>query len=354
MNSIILEGFRQIVADEELCDTYSTSNLLSALNKNGVTLINDMSVSVTSVCRGSQTVNSVERTGLIFTTSSSVMLYCTLPDLKDSAVQMGFRLTLSDGKKYSSTPSHIGVNGYSFTTPYPDEAASYYYEIFVARDEKGYVQVSLYCNRSLAGNASFYASDSQTGNIQVRIGSGTSVFASGVSGTFMLGDMYCLPVAYGNDHASSPTLLGSIEVRCSAVSQFSGSHAQNSLNKEIVIGLNTSDSSTGYLLLSPSQDAAKVTFENVDNSKGSLIAVQAAVTLQEAASPNNLLAWSVGCGSSEGDVISETEAVSDTASWTTVTQGFMTTPGNTTAFETGSLVFTSNLYNREKTDQEVS
>ncbi|MDO2630093.1 hypothetical protein Q2U95_25790, partial [Escherichia coli] len=114
--------------NEGLCENYYSTNIISALNENGVTLINDMSGSVTSVCRGTQAVNTVERTGLIFTTPSYVTLYSTLPDLKASAVQLGFRLTLSAGKKYSSSPSHIRINGYSFTTPYPDEAASYYYE----------------------------------------------------------------------------------------------------------------------------------------------------------------------------------------------------------------------------------
>nr|WP_240726681.1 hypothetical protein [Escherichia coli] len=75
MNSIILEGFRQIAEGKELCDTYNTSNLLSALNKNGVTLFSNAGFSATSVRRGSQTVNSVERTGLIFETSSVVRLY---------------------------------------------------------------------------------------------------------------------------------------------------------------------------------------------------------------------------------------------------------------------------------------
>ncbi len=106
MNIIKLESFRQIPANEGLCENYYSTNIISALNENGVTLINDMSGSVTSVCRGTQAVNTVERTGLIFTTPSYVTLYSTLPDLKASAVQLGFRLTLSAGKKYSSSPSH--------------------------------------------------------------------------------------------------------------------------------------------------------------------------------------------------------------------------------------------------------
>lgn len=245
MNIIKLESFRQIPANEGLCENYYSTNIISALNENGVTLINDMSGSVTSVCRGTQAVNTVERTGLIFTTPSYVTLYSTLPDLKASAVQLGFRLTLSAGKKYSSSPSHIRINGYSFTTPYPDEAASYYYEIFATRNENGYVSASLYCNRSLVGNTSFYVPDDRTDKIQVSIGGGNNIFSSGASGTLMLGDMYCGTVTYGRNNSAEPALLGSIEVRYSPVTAFTGGSAKNSLNKDIVTGLNTSDSEAG-------------------------------------------------------------------------------------------------------------
>ncbi|MGK3355181.1 hypothetical protein ACSLNS_24840, partial [Escherichia coli] len=42
--------------------------------------------------------------------------------------------------------------------------------------------------------------------------------------------------------------LGSIEVRYSPVTAFTGGSAKNSLNKDIVTGLNTSDSEAGYLI----------------------------------------------------------------------------------------------------------
>ena len=352
MNIIKLESFRQIPANEELCESYNSTNIISALNKNGVTLINDMSGSVKSGRRGSQTVNTVERTGLIFTTASNVTLYCSLPDLTTSAVQLGFRLTLGEGKKYSSTPSHIRINGYSFTTPYPDEAASYYYEVFVARNEKGYVSASLYCNRSLVGNASFYVSDGQTDKIQVSIGSGNNIFSSGVTGTLMLGDMYCGTIAYGENNSAEPALLGSIEVRYSPVTAFTGGSAKNSLDKDIVTGLNTADSEAGYLMLSPSLSAAQVTFDAVDNSNGDVVAVMAAVTYRSADAPNNSLAWKVKNGNHEGATITESGVQSDTNSWTTVSQSFMAEPGAETPFTKGELTFTAELFNQARSATE--
>ncbi|ELD0485524.1 hypothetical protein QUQ58_002044 [Escherichia coli] len=345
MNIIKLESFRQIPANKELCKSYGTGDICSVLNKNGVTLINDLSGSVTSVCRGTQAVNTVERTGLIFTTSSYVTLNCTLPDLKASAVQLGFRLTLSEGKKYSSSPSHIRINGYSFTTPYPDEAASYYYEIFATRNESGYVSASLYCNRSLIGRASFYVADGQTDKIHVNIGSGNNIFSSDTSGTLMLGDLYCGTVAYDKNNNAEPALLGSIEVRYSPVTAFTGGSGKNSLDKDIVTGLNTSDSDAGYLMLSPSQDAAQVTFGAVDNSNGDVIAVMASVTYRGADAPNNSLAWKVKNGSHAGEKITENGVHSDTNSWTTVSQSFMAQPGGDTPFTKSELTFMTELYN---------
>ncbi|MEY9086419.1 hypothetical protein [Escherichia coli] len=352
MNIIKLESFRQIPANEGLCENYYSTNIISALNENGVTLINDMSGSVTSVCRGTQAVNTVERTGLIFTTPSYVTLYSTLPDLKSSAVQLGFRLTLSAGKKYSSSPSHIRINGYSFTTPYPDEAASYYYEIFATRNENGYVSASLYCNRSLVGNTSFYVPDDRTDKIQVSIGGGNNIFSSGASGTLMLGDMYCGTVTYGRNNSAEPALLGSIEVRYSPVTAFTGGSAKNSLNKDIVTGLNTSDSEAGYLMLSPSLNAGQATFGAVDNSNSDVVAVMASVTYRGADAPNNRLAWKVKNGSHAGATITENGVQSDTNSWTTVLQSFMTQPGGSTPFAKGELTFTAELFNQARSATE--
>ncbi|EFI3629237.1 hypothetical protein GY514_001241 [Escherichia coli] len=347
MNIIKLESFRQIPANEELCESYNSTNIISALNKNGVTLINDMSGSVKSVRRGSQTVNTVERTGLIFTTSSYVTLYCTLPDLKKSAVQMGFRLTLGEGKKYSSSPSHITINSSGFTTPYPDEAASYYYEIFVSWDGSSYATAALYCNRALVDTKRIYVPADDTASVRLCIG-GSSLFSSSISGTLMLGDMYCGVVPYGRNNSAEPDLLGSIEVRYSPVTAFTGGSAKNSLDKDIVTGLNTSDSDAGYLMLSPSLEAAQVTFGAVDNSKGDVVAVMAAVTYRSADAPNNCLAWKVKNGSHEGEKITEDGVQSDTNSWTTVSQSFMAQPGGETPFTKGELTFTAELFNQAR------
>ncbi|END1389317.1 hypothetical protein ABLL30_001411 [Escherichia coli] len=347
MNIIKLESFRQIPADEELCETPSPANILSALNENGVTLISDMyNSSVVSVRRGTQVVNTTERTGLIFQPQGPLYLYIPLPDLSGSAVQMGFRLTLSEGGKNSS--SYIRVGGKSFTTPYPDEAASYYFEIFVALSESNRASASLYCNRSLVGRVYFNDVDQVT----VGIGDTGRIFTSGVSGTVMLGDMYLATLPYGDNYDASPSLLGSVEVGYSPVTAFSGGSARNSLDKDIVTGLNTSDSDAGYLMLSPSTEAAQVTFGAVDNSNNNVIAVMASVTYRSADAPNNCLAWKVKNGSHEGAMITEDGAQYDTNGWTTVSQSFMAEPGGETPFARGELTFSAELLNQARSATE--
>ncbi|ELD0487445.1 hypothetical protein QUQ58_004008 [Escherichia coli] len=347
MNILKLEGFRQIPESKELCSSYNSGNIISALNAYGVTMIDDVKAEVSSIRRDTQTVNTVERTGLLLTAASNVSFVCPLPDVKKTAVQMGFRLTLGEGKKYSSSPSYIRIGNYSFTTPYPDEAASYYYEIFATRSENGYVSASLYCNRSLVGSASLYVSDDRTDKIGVNIGGGT-IFSSGVTGTLMLGDMYCGTIPYGSGNSAEPALLGSIEVRYSPVTAFTGGSAKNSLDKDIVTGLNTADSEAGYLMLFPSLNAAQVTFGAVDNSNSDVVAVMASVTYRGADAPNNCLAWKVKNGSNEGTTITENGAQNDTNRWTTVSQSFMTLPGGEESFTKGELVFVAELNNTKR------
>jgi len=98
-------------------------------------------------------------------------------------------------------------------------------------------------------------------------------------------------------------------------------------------------------MLSPSREAAKVTFDTVNNSNSDVIAVMAAVTYRSAEAPNNCLAWKVKDGSHEGALVTEEDVQSDTNSWTTVSQSFMTEPGGETPFTEGEINFSADLYN---------
>lgn len=348
MNIFDMEGFCQIPANRELASSYTASSILSALSEYGVSLITGVTIGTTpsSVRRSTQTIYGVERTGLVLSaTGVRVAFSVTLPDISESAVQMGFRFTLGEGTKYSSSPSFISVGGYSFSTPYPQEAASYYYEIFVTWNGVS-ASAKLYCNGMLSGSVSFTPSD--TDKVSVVIGATSGyIFSSNVTGSLMLGDMYCATVAYNDENIAEATPLGGIEVRYSEVTQFEGGRAENSLGEDIVSGLNTAGSDAGYLLLGASTDAAVATFADIDNSDGMLIGVVTAVTYRSSATPNNYLAWNTGCGSGSGTITEEKELKADQSSWTTVKQGFMNLPGSEDAFGYENLTFTASLYNRK-------
>ncbi|HHT0302149.1 hypothetical protein [Raoultella planticola] len=348
MNIINLEGFCQIPANREIASTYTASSILSALNEYGVTLITGITASSTpsSVQRSTQTVYGLKRTGLVLRAAGARIAFSVpLPDISKSAVQLGFRFTLGEGAKYSTTPSFISVGGYGFTTPYPTEAASYYYEVFVAWDGTK-ATAELYCNGVLSGTLSF--TPSSTTSISVVIGTSNSyIFPSSVTGTLMLGDMYCATIAYNDENTAEASPLGSIEVKYSEVTQFEGGRAENSLGEDIIAGLNTVGSDAGYLMLGSSTDAAVATFAEVDNSDDTLIGVAASVTYRTSATPNNHLAWKTSCGSAEGAITEETELNADQSSWTTVKQVFMRLPGSEDVFGKGNLTFTASLYNRK-------
>ncbi|GDO93197.1 hypothetical protein [Escherichia coli] len=348
LNFINLEGFGQIPANRELATSYSATTLKQVLNEYGVTLITDLYLnsSITSAQRSSMSVYGVKRSGLVLRASGArIGFNVLLPDITQSAVQLGFRFTLGDGAKYSTTPRHISVGGYSFDTPYPTEAASYYYEIFVSWDGTK-ATAELYCNGAAVGKHTFTPSD--TGKIAVNIGqNGNYIFTSGVTGTVMLGDMYCATVAYNAENIATASPFGSVEVRYSEVVSFSGGRAENSLGEDVITGLNTAGGDAGYLMLGASGDAAVATFADVDNNDETLIGAVAGVTYRSSATPKNYLAWSTGCGDDEGKIIEERELKADHSSWTTVRQTLMNPPGKEDAFGKGNLTFTASLYNRK-------
>lgn len=348
MNIIDMEGFCQIPANRELTSSYSASTIMSLLKEYGVTLITETTIGTTpsSVQRSTQTVYGIDRSGLVLSaTGGRIAFKVPLPDISESAVQMGFRLTLGEGTKYSSGLSVISVGGCTFLTPYPAEAASYYYEIFVTWDGVK-CTADLYCSGALSQTGTF--SPARTDSVSVTIGVTSGyIFSSGVTGTLMLGDMYCATVAYNDENIAEASPLGSIEVRYSEVTQFEGGRAENSLGEDIVTGLNTPSSDAGYLLLGASTDAAVATFADIDNRGGELIGIKTAVTYRSSATPNNYLAWNTGCESGSGAITEETELNADQSSWTTVKQCFMNLLGSEDAFGEGNLTFTASLYNRK-------
>ncbi|EFJ3038802.1 hypothetical protein G5G67_003591 [Escherichia coli] len=353
----------QIPEDEELWEYSGNTNgdisrFLNKLKDYGVTLITDIGFggsgsSAVSIKRSTQTVNGSTCTGLTWTSTSNNVFFqqkCSLPDLTISAVQMGFRLTLSAGQKTAAacaiirilSPAGSGVK--SFTIPTDEQASTYYYELLAAvvSGNTSRIKFTLYCNKKEVD--SYETNISSTGSNPVVVIDSNGLFSQSANKTVMIGDMYCMSVPYeGNANPSLP-LLGSIKVNYSPVTAFSGAGATNSLGKDIVEGLNSSDSSAGYLLL-PSSGEAQITFDKIDNSNGNVVAVVAVISHFPMDASNNQLEWEVKSGENGGGVVVPDDP-GNVASWTVSTQGFVTVPGTDTSFPSNEMDFTAKLYNR--------
>ncbi len=343
MDITCMEGFRQIPADEELCDSYgNTENVISALRENGVTLISNFTTLPTSMTRSTLTVNNVARTGLKMMTPSGLRFYWSLPDISLAAVQYGFRLTLGEGAKNLSQLVEVG--GEEFSVDFPEEAASYYYEIFVSFDGNNTVTAALYCNRDVVDQKSFTAS--VTDNLTISIGNAGRIFSTDVaSGTVMIGDMYSATVAYGEDNSATPSLLGSIEVQYSPVASFSGDQHVTTDGQDAVTVLNSSG--PGYLMLAPTTQAGEITFSDVDVSGKEVIAAMVSVVYQGASAPNNYLAMQVSSGGVSYPLKEENGETDDQGTWTTATDVHMSPPDGGEEWG-NSLNFSVDLYNRSR------
>lgn len=344
MKFINLESFGQLPPNQELSgNSYSSNTFKALLKEYGASIISDLytNSSISSVQNSSMNVYGVTRSGLVMTSNAAAIGFViSLPDVKQAALQLGFRYTLSEGAKYNSDPRHISIGGYSFTTPYPTEAASYYYELFAAWDGSR-VNAELFCNGSSVGKQTFTVSD--TTNIKVIIGQSSNyIFQSGVTGKVMLGDIYLAEIPYVENVATAAP-FGSVEVKYSKVVGFNGGNADNSVTDDIVSGLNGAGTADGFLLLGADEEAAVATFENIDNTDGKLLGAVAGVVYRSSVTTKNYLAWGLSCGEDAAEIQEDKKVYQDQSSWTTVRRTLMKGDklGGT------GLTFKASLYNRK-------
>ncbi len=345
MNIINMEGFRQIKADEALSESLSPDYIMDALRANGVSIITEWGSSPDTLTRGSLTVNNIERTGLKMTTDNTFRFNCAVPDLSKSAVQFGFRLTMSQEKKNHTRL--FSVFNDTFDTNIPnDGASSYYFEIFLTYDGINTITTRVYCNSAVIHENTFLKTQNATDSFYITIGSSSMIFQKGLTGTVIIGDMYMATTDYGENNAASPELLGSIEVHYSPVASFTGDQHVASNNEEVVTVLNSSSGDDGWLVLAPTTQAAEITFSEMDVTGKTVVASLVSVVYQGAGAPNNYLALQAGSGSNRGSLIEEKEYKADQGTWSTVMIPFMSPPGGG---DWGSSInFFVDLFNRSR------
>ncbi|WP_230041946.1 hypothetical protein [Escherichia coli] len=359
MNIINMEGFRQIPADVEL-KAASPDKTLEVLKRYGVGLITGCGniSTLSSLKAGTQVVDTVAYHGLqaqIYGTEgrNGFSLTFLLPDIRRAAVQVGFRLTLSAGKKMIASLLSVGSASFDTTCMAADEAASYYYEIFVRYRADTTIQVEQYCNRVLMARQKFPSEGSwyttrAPDKVEVCIGS-EYIFADRVHGAMTIGDIYIGTTDYGENYSAAPDLLGSVEVAACPVVAFEGNAHVNTLGKDVVKGLNSGTAEAGYLSLRPVDQPAVITFERPDVVGKKVLGVMAGLTFRSSSAPNNHLAWQVRQGAVDGPLMEETSGKGDQGSWTTLTRTFVTPLDNTPAWDERNMQFSLVLYNRNNT-----
>ena len=358
MNIINMEGFSQIPADVEL-KAASPDKTLEVLKRYGVGLITGCGniSTLSSLKAGTQVVDTVAYHGLqaqIYGTGSNSGFSLTflLPDVRKAAVQAGFRLTVSAGKKLTQSLLRVGSSSFG-TSMADDEATSYYYEIFVRYRADTFIQVELYCNRVLMKTDSFPSEGSwyttrAPDKVEVTLGS-ENFFAEHVHGTMTIGDIYLGTTDYGENYSAVPDLLGSVEVAACPVVAFEGNAHVNTLGKDVVKGLNSGTAEAGYLSLRPVDQPAVITFERPDVVGKKVLGVMVGLTWRSSSAPNNHLAWQVRQGAVDGPLMEEASAKGDPGSWTTLTRTFMTPLDNTPVWDERNMQFSLVLYNRNNT-----
>ena len=358
MKIMNMEGFGQIPAGTSLL-AVMPAQVLETLKRYGVGLFTRCGNvgTLTSLTVGTQTVDTVAYHGLqaqIHGTGNNngFSLTFLLPDIRKAAVQFGFRLTLSAGKKLSQVPVMVGSLG--FPTPVSDdEATSYYFEFFLRYRSDTFIQVEQYCNRVLMRSATLQTEGGYNwcrpaDQVEVTVGN-ASIFDSSLNGVMTIGDIYLGTTDYGENYSAVPDLLGSVEVAACPVVAFEGDAHVNTLGKDVVTGLNSGAAEAGYLSLRPVEQPAVITFERADTVGRKVLGVMAGLTYRSSSAPNNHLAWQVRQGAVDGELMEEAEAKGDPGSWTTLTRTYMTPPDNTPAWDERNMQFSLVLYNRNNT-----
>ncbi|UMR99252.1 hypothetical protein [Escherichia coli] len=345
MNIINMEGFRQIKENEALSESLSPDYIMDALRANGVSVITEWGSSPATLTRGSLTVNNIERTGLKMTTDNTFRFNCAVPDLSKSAVQFGFRLTMSQEKKNHTRL--FSVFNDTFDTNIPnDGASSYYFEIFLTYDGINTITTRVYCNSAVIHENTFLKTQNATDSFYITIGSSSMIFQKGLTGTVIIGDMYMATTDYGENNAASPELLGSIEVHYSPVASFTGDQHVISNGSDAVTSLNSSSADTGYLVLAPTTQAAEITFGEMDVTGKTVVASKVSVVYQGASAPNNYLAVQAGSGGEKYAEAEVLDASADTGTWSTEDSVHMLPPGG--GSWGNSIGLSVSLYNRTR------
>ncbi|EFT4511464.1 hypothetical protein H2549_005149, partial [Salmonella enterica subsp. enterica serovar Stanley] len=289
-----LTGFKQITPG------VITGNVITVLKQCGIDAVTGYSIANSEFSVGSMSVLGNTFYGLKVSTpagrksigSLALTLTEDTGDLKNKAIQVGFRLTQS-ALNAPDTQLFNFFAGYdlSANAPVNNEDASAYYETVITAENTQYykpgIVARVYVNRQLiAMNACPYYAGKP---VLLRIPGGNLLTDMNAGFSYMTGDMYVAELDYNSDGTVTPQLLGNLTLEPFTVASYSGDKHSNTKNQDIVTALNTLDPNNdmGVLSIKPVEQPASITFNAPDVAGKSILGASLNIVYKDSIAPNN-------------------------------------------------------------------
>lgn len=347
-----LTGFKQITPG------VITGNVITALKQCGIDAVTGYSIANSEFSVGSMSVLGNTFYGLKVSApagrksvgSLALTLTKDTGDLKNKAIQVGFRLTQSAiNSPGTQLFDFFAGSGLSANAPVNAEDTSAYYEaVITSEDTQHYkpgVVARVYVNKQLIAMAvsPFYADKP----VLLRIPASNLLTDMNAGFSYMTGDMYVAELDYNSDGTVTPQLLGNLTLEPFTVASYSGDKHSNTKNQDIVTALNTLDPNNdmGALAIKPVGQAASVTFNAPDIAGKSILGASLNIVYKDSIAPNNRLSYQITEGTTQIPAETITERNADTAGYTTFSK-ILTTPANGGAWNAENLKFKLDMVNK--------
>ncbi|HFE7524769.1 TPA: hypothetical protein ACGAD2_005511 [Salmonella enterica subsp. enterica serovar Newport] len=347
-----LTGFKQITPG------VITGNVITALKQCGIDAVTGYSIANSEFSVGSMSVLGNTFYGLKVSTpagrksvgSLALILTKDAGDLKNKAIQVGFRLTQSAlNAPNTQLFNFFAGSDLSANAPVNAEDASAYYEAVITTENTQYykpgIVARVYVNKQLIAMAAcpFYADKP----ILLRIPGSNLLTDMNAGFSYMMGDMYVAELDYNSDGTVTPQLLGNLTLEPFTVASYSGDKHSNTKNQDIVTALNTLDPNNdmGALAIKPVEQPASVTFNAPDIAGKSILGASLNIVYKDSIAPNNRLNYQITEGTTQLPAETITARNADVVGFTTFSR-ILTTPANGGDWNADNLKFKLDLVNK--------
>jgi len=349
-----LAGFKQITPGE------ITGEPVEALKRCGITAFTGITGGRSVIRMGSMTVLGNTFYGLhaqaekgMTAATFTMELLPRIKNLKDRAIQLGFRLTQSPVvlSQVNTSMLSLPMTGISpvksRTVRTATEETSTYCELVISTDSQGAkATIQVYVSRQPVESLTLSMSGSYAEQpLVLTLGSEFSpVKEDGFS--FMVGDIYIARLDYNSDHTATPHLLGNLTLEPFKVASYRGDRHTNTHGEDIVTALNAMDPNhdMGVLAVKPVAQPARVTFDPPESTGKGILGVALNVVYRDSVAPENRLQYQITEGTTQLPVETITERRADMTGFTTFSK-ILASPAGGGEWNAENLAFTMDLYN---------